>query len=96
MKNYVLPAEDLVLLNDLPPDHPKPIGREWINRGTDQTLRPSTVDQLLRTLYRPCPSSPSLARLHRTAGLRLIFRTSEDRARFGKAISSLRCYGRAE
>ena len=89
MLDYVIPAEDLYLLNHLPPDHPKPIGLEWINRGTDQHLRPSTVEMLLRTLYHRS-RSPSVSRLHESAGLRLHFRSEADRQSFAVKFARVR------
>lgn len=92
MHNYVIRAEDLRLLNELPPDHPRPVGLEWINCGTDQRLRRSTVEMLLRTLYRRT-DTPSVCRLHNSSGLRLRFRSEDERQRFAARFGRLRGQG---
>jgi hypothetical protein len=86
---FVIKAEELASLNYLDHDHPRPRQLEWINRGTDQVLKPSTVDMLLRTLFRDVVS-PSVLRLHQSAGLRAIFRTERDRDRFASAFAVAR------
>jgi hypothetical protein len=82
MHSYVIPAEDLILLNVLCFDEIRPIGLEWINRGTDQRLNAISVGTLMRTLYRQVDFSESVQRLQRSTGLRVTFRTSTDCARF--------------
>ena len=86
---FVIKAEELAALNYLDRDHPRPREVEWINRGTDQILKPSTVDMLLRTLFRDVVS-PSVLRLHQSAGLRAIFRTERERDRFAAAFAKAR------
>ena len=90
MPIYVIRAEELILLNDMPADHPRPVCLEWINRGTDQKLRPTSVDLLLRTMYRSKSPSPSVARLHNSAGLRLRFRSREERRKFVDTFDQVR------
>lgn len=82
---YVIKAEDLRAINYLAPDHPRPRSVEWINRGTDQTMRPTTTAMLLRTLYKQT-RSPSVQKLHDSAGLRVVFRTEKDREAFANAF----------
>lgn len=86
---FVIKAEELAALNHLTVDHPPPLLLEWINRGTDQTLQRTTVDMLLRTLYYE-QRSPSVCRLHQSAGLRLNFRTEEERDQFAAAFDAAR------
>lgn len=74
---YVIKAEELVAVNYLADDHPRPQSVEWINRGTDQVLRPTTTDMLLRTLFQPA-ASPSVQKLHDSSGLRVIFRSDAE------------------
>ena len=64
MTSYVIKAEDLVLLNDLPQDYPRPVGLEWINRTTDQKLRRTLIDLLIWTIYPSANPSPRVVRLH--------------------------------
>lgn len=80
-RSYVIKAEELAALNFLPEDSPRPQQVEWINRGTDQKLRPSTIDMLLRTLYRDA-DTPSVIKLQQSAGLRVTFDTIEERDGF--------------
>lgn len=82
---YVIKAEELRAINYLAPDHPRPRSVEWINRGTDQTMRPTTTAMLLRTLYKPT-RSPSVQKLHDSAGLRVVFRSEKDRESFAAAF----------
>lgn len=84
---YVIKAEDLIALNFLPSDHPHPRELEWINRATDQKLRPTSVDMLMRTLFQGAVS-PSVARLHQSSGLRACFRTDQERERFAAAFAA--------
>jgi hypothetical protein len=86
---YVIKPEELCALNYLAPDHPRPQLVEWINRGTNQTLRPSSVDMLLRTLFVDM-ASPSVVRLHRTSGLRAVFRDDRERNLFAAAFATAR------
>lgn len=86
---YVIKARELLAINYLGDDHPRPRKAEWINRGTDQVLRPTTTAQLLRTLYQPT-DTPSIQRLHDTAGLRVEFRSQRDRDRFADDFEKAR------
>jgi hypothetical protein len=90
MPSFVIRAEDLVLLNELVAEYPRPIGLAWINRGTNQKLRPSTVALLMRTLYEPIEFSDSVANLHKSAGLRVTFKCEHDRAEFAAAFQALK------
>lgn len=81
----MIKAEELVAVNYLADDHPRPHSVEWINRGTDQVLRPTTTDMLLRTLFQPA-ASPSVQKLHDSSGLRVNFRTDGERERFAAAF----------
>lgn len=83
---YVIKAEDVAALNYLDPDHPRPLLIEWINRGTDRKLRPTSIDLLMRTMDRD-DVSPSVQSLHQSSGLRVIFGTNEDRDRFANAFT---------
>src|SRR5438128_644849 len=89
MNFYVVPAENLDVLNALPPDCPSPVSSEWINRGTDRKLNGQTVGMLLRTLYKASQPSPSVARLHNSAGLRVRFNTEDDRHTFAALFRRL-------
>jgi hypothetical protein len=82
MHAFVINAERLGLLNNLKSPYPRPIALQWINRGTDQMLNRTTIDLIMRTLYQPVDFSESVRRLHRTAGLRVIFASAADRAKF--------------
>jgi len=84
---YVIKPEELAILNYLAPGHPRPRDIEWINRGTDQKMRPTSVDMLLRTLFEDEPS-PSVVRLRQSAGLRVIFRTEKERDQFAAAFAA--------
>jgi len=86
---YVIKAEELAILNYLTPDHPRPQQVEWINRGTDQKLKRSSVDMLMRTLFRDV-ASPSVVKLHRSAGLRAVFRSDRERDTFAAAFAAAR------
>lgn len=86
---FVVKAEELAALNHLADDLAPPLVFEWINRGTDQALRRTTVDMLLRTLSQG-EHSPSVSRLHQSAGLRMIFRTEEERDQFALAFETAR------
>jgi len=86
---YVIKAQELAALNYLAPNHPRPKHLEWINRGTNKRLRPTTIDQMLRLLFRET-STPSIVRLKQEAGLRVVFRTEDDREVFGRAFIAAR------
>lgn len=86
---YVVKTEELVALNYLAEDHPRPIKIEWINRATDRHLSPSNLEQLLRTFHRSDPS-PSIAELRQTAGVRAIFDREEKRREFALAFEKAR------
>lgn len=92
MESFVIKAEELRALNYLSHDHPCPLLVEWINRGTDQKMQRSSIEMLLRTLSHD-EVSPSVARLHQSAGLRLDFSTRAERdvfaAAFANALSQL-------
>src|SRR5205809_3993226 len=85
LPSYVVKARDLAALNCLASNHPRPQLVEWINRGTNQKLRPSSVEMLLRTLYRDV-APPSVVKLQRAAGLRMTFRSDRDRDAFADAF----------
>jgi hypothetical protein len=86
---FVIKAEELPALNYLGPDHPQPLLVEWINRGTDQRMQRSTIEMLLRTLSRD-DASPSVVKLHHSAGLRVAFRSHEERETFAHAFANAR------
>ena len=78
-------ADQIPALYYLDHAHPRPRRVEWINRGTDSKLRPSTIDMLLRTLFRE-PGSPSVKKLHQSSGLRAIFGSETERDRFARVF----------
>lgn len=82
---YVIKAEELAAVNYLPEDHPRPIRVEWINRGTNQRLRPTTTNMLLRTLFQPV-ETPSVQKLHESSGLRIVLKSEADREAFAHAF----------
>lgn len=82
---FVIKVEELAALNYLAADHPRPLRVEWINRGTDQVLKASSVDMLMRTLFEEA-GSPSVEGLHHSTGLRAIFDSEEKRALFARAL----------
>lgn len=84
---YVIKAEDLTALNFLQAEDPRPRDVEWIDRATDKVMKPSSVEMLLRTLHLEV-ASESVVRLHRSAGLRAIFRSDAERDRFALAFAS--------
>ena len=86
---YVVKAADLSALYFLDTAHPRPRRLEWINRGTDQKLRQSTIDMLLRTMFRET-HSPSVMKLHDSAGLRAEFRSERERDSFARAFEQAR------
>ena len=81
---FVIRALDLIQIGAVPKGLPQPLGAEWINRGTGQPLRTTTIAMLLRTL--PCRAelSTSALRLQEVAGLRIAFASTEDRHRFAR------------
>jgi hypothetical protein len=83
---FVIKPEEIAALNYLSNNHPRPQAVEWINRSMDRKLRQSSVDMLLRTLHRDI-SSPSVVKLHRDSGLRVIFKTEKDRIAFSKLFA---------
>ena len=89
---YVIKAIELPALNHIGDDYPRPQGVEWIDRGRDKRLRPTTIDMIMRTLFKS-PASNSVERLHNSAGVRVTFRTWEDRhefaAKFKRAVEQL-------
>ncbi|MCJ2178703.1 hypothetical protein [Novosphingobium album (ex Hu et al. 2023)] len=78
---FVIKAMELPALNYLASGYPKPVTLEWINRGTDVKLKPSKVEQLLRTMFKP-NISDSIAKDQANAGLRVGFDSESDRNRF--------------
>jgi len=82
-------AEELLAINFLSLDHPKPRRVEWINRGTNQVLRPTTTQMLLRTLFQPV-ETPSVQKLHESSGLRIVFRSEREREHFATAFEAAR------
>lgn len=86
---YVIKPEELLALNYLGNDYPHPVDAEWINRGTDQKLRQSTIDMLQRTLFKDM-AAPSVVQLHRSAGLRVVFENEHDRQAFATAFGKAR------
>ncbi len=81
---FVIRALDLVQVGALPKGLPQALGAEWINRGTGQPLRPTTIAMLLRTLPRSADLNPSAVRLQEVAGLRLAFPSLEERHTFAR------------
>lgn len=84
--SYVVRAEDLGALNHLSEDTPRPLTSEWINRGTDRPLRPSSIDLLLRTLHNEI-ASESIVNLQRSAGLRVNFASEIERRQFAAQMA---------
>lgn len=80
---YVIKARQIGALSFLAFNHPRPCRVGWINRGTDQPLRPSTVQQLLRTLH-VGEASLNIQRARDAAGLRVIFRNERERSLFAE------------
>ncbi|KLI64395.1 hypothetical protein [Aurantiacibacter marinus] len=80
---YVVKAEELLALNYLPHEHPRPQHVEWINRATDRVMSPSTVEQLLRTLHLT-EASASVIQLRETSGVRASFASEHDRNVFAR------------
>lgn len=86
---FVIKVEELPALNYLEPHHARPLLAEWINRGTDQKMRPTSINMLLRTLNAD-GSSPSVTRMQHTAGLRTIFDSVEARDAFATSFAGAR------
>jgi hypothetical protein len=84
---HVIKPNELPALNFLPGSHPKPIGAQWINRGTDRPLRRQSIDLLLRTLYTDVLSE-SVLKLHQSSGLRVEFRSEAERYRFAQEFAA--------
>lgn len=84
---FVIKPLELTALNYLEGSRPVPVSIQWINRGTDQVLKRTSVDTLLRTLFLDMVS-PSVVRLQRAAGLRAIFNSDSDRDAFAAALRS--------
>lgn len=83
----MLKADELAALNYIRRDHPRPVSLTWINRGTDKEMRPTTVQMLLRTLFKPTRSR-SVRQLHESSGLRASFESAKDRELFAKAYGT--------
>ena len=83
---FVIKPEEIAALNYLSSNHPRPQTVEWINRSMDRKLRQSSVDMLLRTLHRDI-SSPSVVKLHRDSGLRVVFTSERDRNAFSRLFA---------
>lgn len=91
--SYVIKAHELPALKHLPPDHPRPQGLLWIDRGRNSKLQRTTIEMLMRTLFRET-SSQHVERLHQRAGLRVMFRSHDDRRIFAKLFQdALRSWG---
>jgi hypothetical protein len=88
---FVIRPEELPALNFLAADHPRPVRAAWINRGTNQAMRQQSVDMLLRTLFADM-LSPSVVKLHRSAGLRLEFSSEAHRLGFASAFGAARAH----
>jgi hypothetical protein len=74
-------------LQHLPDDFPRPQGLEWINRGRNTRLKRTSTEMLVRTLFRGIGTA-SVNRLHEEAGLRVYFRSDEDRNAFAKLFKA--------
>lgn len=84
---YVVKWPELDALGFLADGHPEPVQLEWINRGTNQTLRPTTVGMLLRTRGQS-DVSPSVMRQRLAMGLRTVFASEHDRNEFAHMLTS--------
>lgn len=83
---FVIKAEEIQAINYLASDHPRPRRVEWINRGTNQVMRPTTTQMLLRTLFQDV-DTPSVQKLRETSGLRVVFRSEHERELFSSAFA---------
>jgi uncharacterized membrane protein len=83
---FVIKAEELAALDCLDGTQPQPLLVEWVNLGTDQKMRRSTVEMLLRTLSHE-EVSPSIIRLHQSSALRVRFRSDVERDQFSAAFT---------
>lgn len=83
---YVVKPDELLALNYLPDDCPRPRGAEWINRKTSKPMQQSAVAMLFRTLHLDS-ASPSVKRLRRTSGLRIYLADEARRIKFARAFS---------
>ncbi|TNE33598.1 MAG: hypothetical protein EP350_03740 [Alphaproteobacteria bacterium] len=83
---FVIKAQDILAINYLANDHPRPRRVEWINRGTNQVMRPTTTQMLLRTLFQDV-ETPSVQKLRETSGLRVVLRSERDRELFSSAFA---------
>jgi hypothetical protein len=81
--SYVIRTLDLDALNFLDPNFPRPLGLKWINRWRNTQLQRTTVEMLVRILFRGVETA-SIVRLHEEAGLRVFFRCEADRRQFAK------------
>ncbi|MBX7495964.1 hypothetical protein K3172_08885 [Qipengyuania sp. 6B39] len=86
---YVVKAADFPALYYLDQSHPRPARTQWINRATDQPLRRSTIEMLLRTMFVDT-NTPSVRKLHQTSGLRASFSSDRDRDRFARVFDGAR------
>lgn len=84
---FMIKAADLPALPFLAPDHPVPAALDWINRGTDQHLKPSTVRMLLRTAH-SAGASDSVMRQRDAMGLRATFASAAARNAFATAFAA--------
>lgn len=89
LATFVVKTEDLRILDQLIPDEPQPISIDWINRATNQKMRKTSVQLLLRTLGE-ADVSESIHRLRGTSGMRFHFRNEFDRDRFSFAFRQAR------
>ena len=87
---FVIKAQEIVAINYLASDHPRPRRVEWINRGTNQVMRPTTTQMLLRTLFQDV-DTPSIQKLRETSGLRVVFRSEREREAFSSAFAKAQC-----
>lgn len=81
MHPYVVPIALLKEVEEAVAAAEHPVSIEWINRTTDRPLSRTSVAMLRRMLPLPQRASPSVRRLHQSAGLRLRFASADDRRR---------------
>lgn len=89
ISSFVIRATELSALNYLPASHPRPDRLEWVNQGTGQPLRHTTIDMLLRTLFRNDPS-PSVAKLRESSVLCVHFQSERLRDKFARQFENAR------